>query len=106
MNAVVNSVLETAAMDPALAGFLAQAAAQGHPPLESLPPVVARQIYRDLAGALGLPAPAVGKVGDTTFSGPGGSAAPARVQPRHHWPMACAAVCARRWLRDWRPGNP
>lgn len=73
MNAVVNSVLETAAMDPALAGFLAQAAAQGNPPLESLPPVVARQVYRELAGALGSPAPPIGKVDDTAFSGPGGS---------------------------------
>ena len=72
MNAVVNSPLETAAMDPALAGFLAQAAAQGNPPLESLPPVVARQIYRDLAGALGSPPPPIGAVNDSTFSGPCG----------------------------------
>lgn len=72
MNAVVNSALETAAMDPALAGFLAQAAAQGNPPLESLPPVVARQVYRELAGALGLSPPLIGAVNDTTFSGPCG----------------------------------
>jgi acetyl esterase len=51
--------LETAPMDPALAGFLAQAAAQGNPPLESLPPTVARQIYRDIAAGLGLSAPAI-----------------------------------------------
>ena len=73
MNAVVNSALETAALDPALAGFLAQAAAQGNPPLESLPPVVARQIYRELADALGAPPPSIGKVDDSIFSGPGGS---------------------------------
>jgi acetyl esterase len=72
MNAFSNPVLETAEMDPALAGFLAQAAAQGNPPLESLPPVVARQVYRELADALGLPAPAVGKVSEASFAGPGG----------------------------------
>lgn len=72
MNALVNPVLETAEMDPALAGFLAQAAAQGNPPLESLPPVVARQIYRELAGALGSPPPPTEAVEDTAFPGPGG----------------------------------
>lgn len=72
MNAVVKPVLETADMDPGLAGFLAQAAAQGNPPLESLPPAIARQVYRELADTLGLPAPAIGKVDDTSFPGPGG----------------------------------
>jgi len=59
-------------MDPGLAGFLAQAAAQGNPPLESLPPAIARQIYREMADTLGLPPPAIGKVSDTSFAGPGG----------------------------------
>ncbi len=72
MNAVVKPVLETADMDPGLAGFLAQAAAQGNPPLESLPPAIARQVYRELADTLGLPAPAIGKVEDTSCPGPGG----------------------------------
>lgn len=72
MNAVVKPVLETADMDPGLAGFLAQAAAQGNPPLESLPPAIARQVYRELADTLGLPAPAIGKVKDICFPGPGG----------------------------------
>lgn len=72
MNAVVKPVLETADMDPGLAGFLAQAAAQGNPPLESLPPAIARQVYRELADTLGLPAPAIGKVNDTSFPGPSG----------------------------------
>ena len=71
MNAAVKPVLDTAPMDPALAGFLAQAAAQGNPPLESLPPAIARQVYRELADTLGLPAPAIGKVTDTSFPGPG-----------------------------------
>ena len=64
--------LKSAAMDPALAGFLAQAAAQGNPPLESLPPAIARQVYRELSGTLGLPAPAIAKVEDTSIPGPGG----------------------------------
>lgn len=68
----IPTALETAPLDPALAGFLAQAAAQGNPPLESLPPAVARQVYRELADTLGLPAPAIGKVDDTSFPGPGG----------------------------------
>jgi len=58
-------------MDPGLAGFLAQAAAQGNPPLESLPPAVGRQIYRDLAAGLGLPPPAVATE-DRSIAGPGG----------------------------------
>jgi acetyl esterase len=66
------AVLAAAPLDPALAGFLAQAAAQGNPPLENLPAPVARQIYRDLAEALGLPAPAIGPVTETTLAGPGG----------------------------------
>lgn len=68
----IPTVLETAPMDPGLAGFLAQAAAQGNPPLESLPPTIARQVYRELADTLGLPAPAIGKVNDSSIPGPGG----------------------------------
>ena len=68
----IPTVLETAPLDPALAGFLAQAAAQGNPPLESLPPAIARQVYRALADTLGLPAPAIGEVNDTSFPGPSG----------------------------------
>ncbi|MEO8118516.1 MAG: alpha/beta hydrolase [Rhodoferax sp.] len=88
--------LEVAPLDPALAGFLAQAAAQGNPPLESLPPPVARQIYRELAQALGLPAPAIGEVLETTLPGPGGSlrlrvyapsTAPGTQTPQLPWPV-------------------
>jgi len=60
----------TAPIDPPLAGFLAQAAMQ--PPLESLPPDVGRQIYRELAASLGLPPPPVATVVDHTVRGPGG----------------------------------
>jgi acetyl esterase len=66
----IPTVLDTAPLDPALAGFLAQAAAQGNPPLESLPPPVARQIYRDLAAGLGLPAPAIASANDRVIDGP------------------------------------
>jgi acetyl esterase len=72
MTTSIPTVLETAPLDPALAGFLAQAAAQGNPPLESLPPAIARQVYRELADTLSLPAPAIGKVTDISFPGPGG----------------------------------
>jgi acetyl esterase len=68
----IPAVLETAPLDPALAGFLAQAAAQGNPPLETLPPSVARQIYRDLAAGLGLPAPGQAAASDRTIDGPAG----------------------------------
>ena len=61
-NPPVAADLEIAPMDPAFAGFLAQAAAQGNPPLETLPPPVGRQIYRDMAGALSLPAPPVARM--------------------------------------------
>jgi acetyl esterase len=64
--------LEVAALDPALAGFLAQAAAQGNPPMETLPVPVARQIYRDMADALGLPAPDIGTVAEITIPSPAG----------------------------------
>ena len=64
-------VLDTAPLDPALAGFLAQAAAQGHPPLESLPPPVARQVYRALAASLGLAAPPIASADDFVIDGPG-----------------------------------
>lgn len=64
--------LEAAPLDPALAGFLAQAAAQGNPPLETLPVAAQRQIYRDMADALGLPAPDIGPVAEITIPGPVG----------------------------------
>lgn len=95
-NTCIHPVLEAAPLDPALAGFLAQAAAQGNPPLESLPPPVARQIYRELAQALGLPAPAIGEVLETTIPGPGGSlrlrvyapdTAPGTQTPQPPWPV-------------------
>jgi len=62
--------LEAAPLDPALAGFLAQAAAQGNPPMETLPVQVQRQIYRDMAQALALPAPDIGTVAEITIPGP------------------------------------
>ena len=64
--------LTAAPMDPGLTAFLAQAAAQGNPPLETLPPAVARQIYRDLAAGLGLPAPGKASATDRTIDGPAG----------------------------------
>lgn len=71
----VSNTLATLPLDPTLAGLLAQMEAQGNPPLESLPPAVGRQIYQQLDGALGLPAPAIGKVQDLAIDGPGGSLA-------------------------------
>lgn len=68
----VSTTLPRAPMDPGLAGFLAQAAAQGNPPLESLPPEIGRQIYRDIAAGLGLPPPAVATEG-RGIAGPGGA---------------------------------
>lgn len=68
----VARALERAPMDPAFAGFLAQAAAQGNPPIESLPPPVARQVYRELAAALSLPAPAVASIEERQIDGPAG----------------------------------
>ena len=68
----VARALESAPMDPGFAGFLAQAAAQGNPPIESLPPPVARQVYRELAAALSLPAPALASVEDRQIDGPAG----------------------------------
>lgn len=65
-----NPTLEKADLDPAFAEFLAQAAALGNPPLESLPAPVMRQIYRDQADALGLPAPEIGKVFERSIPGP------------------------------------
>lgn len=73
MNIALKPMLEVADLDPALAGFLAQAAAQGNPPIESLPPTIARQIYREMADTLGLPAPTIGKVEDATCQGPAGA---------------------------------
>jgi acetyl esterase len=66
------TTLERKPMDAGLAAFLAQGAAQGNPPLESLPPEVARQIYRDLAAALSHPGPAVASVEGRSIAGPGG----------------------------------
>jgi acetyl esterase len=63
---------ERAPLDEAFAAFLAQAAAQGNPPLESLPPEVARQIYRDLAVALSHPGPPVASVEGRSIEGPAG----------------------------------
>ncbi len=68
----VRTTLDATPLDPAFAGFLAQAAAQGAPPLEALPPPIARQVYRDLANALGLPGLAIGKAEDKSIPGPGG----------------------------------
>lgn len=80
----IATVLETAPLDPALAGFLAQAAAQGNPPLESLPPPVARQIYRDLAAGLGLPTPAIASASDRVIDGPGSALTLRIYQPDVH----------------------
>jgi hypothetical protein len=41
--------LPFAPLDPALAGFLVHLDSPGAPSLESLPPAVGRQIYRDMA---------------------------------------------------------
>jgi acetyl esterase len=60
----------TAPIEPPMAAFLAQAATQ--PPLQALPVAAARQVYRELAAALGsAPAP-VGTVVDRRIEGPGG----------------------------------
>jgi acetyl esterase len=64
--------LPSAPLDPALAAFLAQWAAMGVPPLESLPPAAGRQSYRDLAAQTGLPPPPVGAVAERWIPGPGG----------------------------------
>lgn len=75
----VKTTLQSAPLSPAFAAFLAQAASQNSPPLESLPPVIVRQIYRDQDAALNLPAPAIGTVRDRTIEGPGGSSLPLRI---------------------------
>lgn len=64
--------LPSAPLDPALAGFLAQLAAMGVPPLEALPLPAGRQSYRDLAAQTGLPPPPVGAVDERLIQGPGG----------------------------------
>ncbi|TWO69689.1 alpha/beta hydrolase [Caenimonas sedimenti] len=69
---LTNTPLPTSPMDPGLAAFLAQAAAQGNPPLETLPPAVGRQIYRELAAALSLPPPDVARAENRIVEGPGG----------------------------------
>jgi acetyl esterase len=81
MSQPVLTTLEAAPLDPALAGFLAQAAAQNNPPLETLPPAVARQIYRDLDIALAAPAPGIGAVKDLSIDGPAGPLALRVYQP-------------------------
>ncbi|HSW08784.1 alpha/beta hydrolase [Aquabacterium sp.] len=65
-----NTAFGTAPLEPAIGGFLVQAA--GQPPLESLPLDVARQSYRELAGALGLQPPQA-LVRDLAIAGPGGA---------------------------------
>ena len=75
----------TAPIDPPLAGFLAQAAAQ--PPLESLPVEVGRQVYRELAASLGLPPPPVDLVRDVAAEGPGGP-----LPLRLYYPMRDASL--------------
>ena len=85
--ASIPAVLDPAPLDPALAGFLAQAAAQGNPPLESLPPPLARQIYRDLAAGLGLPAPAIASANDRTIDGPDGPLTLRIYQPDAQGPL-------------------
>lgn len=72
MNQRVRTTLATAPLDPALAGFLAQMAAQNNPPLETLPPEVGRQIYRDMDAALAASPPAIGEVKDLAIDGPAG----------------------------------
>ncbi|HSI57436.1 MAG TPA: alpha/beta hydrolase [Ideonella sp.] len=72
MTLVTAPTLPSAPLDPAFAGFLAQAAAQGQPPLETLPLDVARQVYRDINAALSLPTPEIGEVTGRLIEGPGG----------------------------------
>jgi acetyl esterase len=67
----VTTALARAPMDPGFAAFLAQAAAQGNPPMESLPPEIGRQVYRDIAAGLGLPPPVVATE-ERSIPGPGG----------------------------------
>ncbi|WP_332741270.1 alpha/beta hydrolase [Hydrogenophaga sp.] len=68
---VTTTTLPRAPMDAGLAKFLAQAAAQGNPPMEALPPEIGRQVYRDIAASLGLPPPVVATE-DRSIPGPGG----------------------------------
>ncbi|HEX7987694.1 MAG TPA: alpha/beta hydrolase fold domain-containing protein, partial [Duganella sp.] len=83
----ISAALDAAPLDPALAGFLAQAAGQGNPPLESLPARLARQIYRDLAAGLGLPAPAIASANDRVIDGPGGPLALRIYRPDAEGPL-------------------
>jgi acetyl esterase len=83
----IPAALATAPLDPALAAFLAQAAAQGNPPLETLPLPAARQIYRDLAAGLGLPAPAIASANDRVIDGPCSSLTLRIYQPDAEGPL-------------------
>jgi len=83
----IPAALDTAPLDPALAAFLAQAAAQGNPPLETLPLPAARQIYRDLAAGLGLPAPAIASANDRVIEGPCSSLTLRIYQPNAEGPL-------------------
>jgi acetyl esterase len=83
----IPAALDTAPLDPALAAFLAQAAAQGNPPLETLPLPAARQIYRDLAAGLGLPAPAIASANDRVIEGPCSSLTLRIYQPDAEGPL-------------------
>lgn len=61
--------LASAPLDSGFVHFLAQAAAQNNPALETLPPPLARQVYRDLDATLGLPALAIGTVAEHSTDG-------------------------------------
>lgn len=62
-----------APLEPGFAAFLQQGAAAGTPPIESLPPSQARQVYRQLAAELGEAPPTIGKVHDFPIPGPTGA---------------------------------
>lgn len=73
MTRITTPTLPSAPLDPALAAFLDHSA--DNPPMETLPPPIARQAYRELSAALGAPTPAIGSVTERSIDGPGGALA-------------------------------
>lgn len=62
-----------APLEPGFAAFLLQAANSGVPPIQTLSPDQARQMYRQLSAELSQDPPAVASVRDLGIPGPAGT---------------------------------
>lgn len=100
MTLAPHASLAQAPLEPGFAAFLLQAANSGMPPIQTLSPDQARQMYRQLSAELSQAPPAVASVRDLGIPGPAGTLTLRAYSPPLPRPLAHPALCARGRLSD------